>query len=173
MSDSHSPVLEQYFERLREAVESNNGLPVLDLACGQGRNGLYLQSRGLPVVFADRNSDSLSAIKPHITEQSRLWLTDLELAGSLPLAGHQYSAIIVFRYLHRPLFDAIKTAVQPDGVVIYETFTTEQASIGRPKNPDFLLRPGELRTRFDDWQELDYFEGMEEGRAIARIVASN
>jgi SAM-dependent methyltransferase len=167
----HSPLLDSHIERLIAAVKHCNA-PILDLGCGTGRNGLFLASQGLPVVFADRNEDALATIKPSLPDNSNTWLVDLEVPDSNPLSGQQYGAVIVYRYLHRPLFDAIKQAVKPGGLVIYETFTVAQAKLGRPKNPDFLLRPGELIEVFADWQVIHQFEGIANGSAIAQIVAN-
>lgn len=159
--------------------------PALDLACGTGRNGLFLLASGIPVVFADRDSPSLEHIKQHLAAQpcerqrklARFWQVDLEIPDTHPLDAQTFGAILVFRYLHRPLLAGIKEAVTPGGLVIYETFTVEQAKIGRPRNPDFLLRHGELRDCFREWDILHYFEGIErdpasgQRRAIAQLVA--
>jgi tellurite methyltransferase len=150
--------------------------PVLDLACGKGDNGLKLVEQAIPVVFADRSSTALEVIKQQISESGlpgRLWQVDLEKDGINPFAGHQFGAIICFRYLHRPLFPALLDAVIPGGMVIYETFTTENRCFGRPNNPDFLLKPGELKTLFKDWQIIFYFEGelQNPDRNVAQLVA--
>jgi hypothetical protein len=54
----------------------------------------------------------------------------------------------VTNYLHRPLFAPIVAALAQGGVVIYETFAIGNERFGRPRNPDFLLRPGELIEAF-------------------------
>jgi tellurite methyltransferase len=159
--------------------------PALDLACGTGRNGLYLLARGVPVVFADRDSECLDQISRQLEakpftrqkQQGRTWQVDFEFPGTRPLEAQSFGAILVFRYLHRPLLHDIKEAVIPGGLLIYETFTVEQARFGGPRNPDFLLRSGELRECFSKWNILHYFEGIEhdpdsgEPRAIAQLVA--
>jgi tellurite methyltransferase len=150
--------------------------PVLDLACGKGDKGLKLVEQAIPVVFADRSSTALEVIKQQISESGlpgRLWQVDLEKDGINPFAGHQFGAIICFRYLHRPLFPALLDAVIPGGMVIYETFTTENRRFGRPNNPDFLLQPGELNTLFKAWDVTHHYEGIQHHpeRAIAQIVA--
>jgi SAM-dependent methyltransferase len=170
---------------MQEIARACSRAPVLDLACGTGRNGLFLLASDIPVVFADRDSQSLEQIKQHLSDQpcerqqalARLWQVDLEIPHTHPLDAETFGAILVFRYLHRPLLAGIKDAVIPGGLVIYETFTVEQAAIGRPRNPDFLLRPGELRDCFREWDILHDFEGIEhdpasgQPRAIARLVA--
>ncbi len=157
---------------------SRNG-PVLDLACGSGRNGIYLIKQGQPVVFADRRQAVLDDIAQDLegNELATFWAVNLEHPGCNPLAGHSFAAILVFRYLHRPLFAPLKASVKPRGLVVYETFTIDQPRFGRPSNPNFLLRPGELEDTFSNWNILHSFEGVtrsETGgrdQAIAQIVA--
>jgi SAM-dependent methyltransferase len=153
--------------------------PVLDLACGKGRNGIYLVNRGQSVVFADRQQAALDEIVRELrgNELANFWNVDLEAPGCNPLAGHSFSTILIFRYLHRPLMAAIKDAVKPGGLVVYETYTVDQPRFGRPCSPDFLLRAGELEETFCNWETVYSFEGVtlseSSGReqAIARIVA--
>lgn len=153
--------------------------PVLDLACGGGRNGLYLTQQDLPVVFADRRKEALAQVadEPGGDKALRLWQVDLETGEDNPLAGAQFGAILVFRYLHRPLMPAIAEAIAPGGVVMYETFTVDQPRHGRPTNPDFLLRHGELPGYFPDWEQLHHFEGeavnpaSENVQAFAQLIA--
>ena len=52
--------------------------------------------------------------------------------------------MVVTNYLHRPLFASLLAALAPGGVLIYETFALGNERYGRPRNPDFLLQPGEL-----------------------------
>jgi tellurite methyltransferase len=153
--------------------------PVLDLACGSGRNGMYLLKQGQQVIFADRRQAALDNIAQELkgNRLAMFWTVDLEHPDSDPLAGQSFAAIVVFRYLHRPLFDSLKASVQPGGLVVYETFTTDQPRFGRPNNPDFLLRPGELEGTFSNWNTLHSFEGVtrsetgDREQAIAQIVA--
>lgn len=153
--------------------------PVLDLACGSGRNGMYLVRKGQSVIFADRDQGKLNEIARHLegNELAIFWPVDLEQTARNPLAGRSFASILVFRYLHRLLMAAIKESVQSGGLIVYETFTTDQPRFGRPGNPDFLLRPGELEETFYNWEILHSFEGITisetSGReqAIAQIVA--
>lgn len=165
-------------ETLLDYLDSamNTTSPVLDLACGKGRSGLSLAHRKIPVLFADRSSTALDGIRRQLSDEKlpgRVWQIDLEQAGINPFSGLCFSAVICFRYLHRPLFPGLMRAVQPGGLVIYETFTTENRRFGRPDNPDFLLKPGELKMQFQNWEVLHYYEGAQANpdRAIAQIVA--
>jgi len=114
------------------------GGSVLDLACGSGRHANWLTSRGYQVVAVDRDADVLQSV----SARERL-VVDLE-DGSWPLGLRRFDGIVVINYLHRPLFSNLCAALAPGGVLIYETFSVEQKTLGRPTNPDFLLRTGEL-----------------------------
>jgi tellurite methyltransferase len=173
MSLEPQKLLQDHVELLESLPTSQ---PVLDLACGNGRNGLLLAQKGVPVVFADRSIQALEDIKQQLETSKlpgRTWHIDLEQKDTNPFDGQSYSAIIGFRYLHRPLFPALMRAVMPGGVVIYETFTTANRKFGRPNNPDFLLKAGELRNIFKDWEIISYYEGdlPDPERNVAQIVA--
>ena len=60
----------------------------------------------------------------------------------------------MFKYLYRPIMKGIREGIKRGGILIYETFTADQARFGKPSNPDFLLQPGELREWFADWDIL-------------------
>ncbi len=158
------------------------GTGVLDLACGMGRNGLFLVHHNVPVIFADNNEAHLQSVLQALesagasAESSECWLVDFEAeveAGRNPLVGKCFDAILVFNYLHRPLFPFIREAVRPGGLLVYETFTLDQKRFGRPSNPDFLLRHGELRQAFEGWEIIESYEGnlANPQRAIARLIA--
>jgi tellurite methyltransferase len=148
---------------------------VIDLACGDGRNGIFLAAKGCHVVLADRSEESLEtarALASGLDVQVQLWHVDLEEEGVNPLAGRLYDGILVFRYLHRPLLPFIRDALGPGGILIYETYTREQAKFGKPRNPSHLLEPGELWRWFGDWEVLHHYEGVFSNptRAMAGIV---
>jgi SAM-dependent methyltransferase len=149
--------------------------PVLDLACGGGRNGIYLATLGVPVVLCDASQEAIARAKELAAVcgvTPAFVVLDLEKEGPAPLPENAYGGILVFRYLHRPLIPAIKKAIQPGGILIYETFTVDQIRYGKPTNPDFLLKPGELRNWFADWEMLHYFEGVQADpeRAVAQLI---
>ena len=95
---------------------------------------------------------------------------DLE-TGDATLPASAYDAIVVIHYLHRPLFPALIAALRPDGVLIYETFTSAQARRGKPTNPDFLLEPGELLRLVAPLAVVDSREGEYDDRDVASVVA--
>jgi len=115
---------------------------VLDLACGGGRHGRFFLARGHPVVALDRDVSGLADLRG--TAALEIVEADLEAGRPFPLAGRQFGGLVVVNYLYRPLLPALVAAVAPGGALIYETFALGNERFGRPSNPDFLLRPGEL-----------------------------
>ena len=117
------------------------GGEVLDLACGSGRHSRYLAAAGYRVCAIDRDVEAVAVLSgvPGVSVQ----VADLE-GMPWPLEGGRFAGIVVANYLHRPLFPHLLDALREDGVFIYETFALGNERFGKPSNPDFLLRPGEL-----------------------------
>ena len=114
---------------------------VLDVACGSGRHARYFLAREHPVVALDRDVSAIADLADRAGAE--IVQADLE-DGAWPLDGRRFAAIVVTNYLHRPLFPRLLAALEPHGVLIYETFAVGNERFGRPRNPDFLLAPGEL-----------------------------
>jgi SAM-dependent methyltransferase len=112
---------------------------VLDLACGAGRHARLLARLGFEVDAVDRDLSGLSDIPAAIVLRE----ADLE-GGAWPYPGVLFDAIVVTNYLHRPLLPVLVDSLAPGGVLLYETFALGNERYGKPSNPDFLLRPGEL-----------------------------
>lgn len=150
--------------------------PVLDLACGKGRNGLFLANMGFDVHFWDKNRQGLDFIRS-VAERKNLNVTircvDLEKETGSLLPVEYFGVVLIFKYLHRPLIPLIKQSVLDGGVIVYHTFTHQQAQMGKPQNPDFLLKDNELRELFNDWVILKYEEGRLDNpeRYMAGILA--
>jgi SAM-dependent methyltransferase len=143
----------------------------LDVAMGQGRHGLVLAALGLRVFGVDVSLEALRTAAREAAASGlmvRSWCADLTAS---PLPPATFQAIVVTRYLQRDLFEPIRQAVTPGGIVIYETFTIHQRALGAgPRSPDHLLEPGELRGRFDGFNVVMY-EEVRAPEAVARIVA--
>ncbi len=124
----------------------------LDLACGRGRHLRWLAQRfgaaiadgGLTLLGVDRDPESLRSLAGVAGVETLC--CDLE-GASWPLAGRRFAAVIVTNYLWRPHFDALLDLLAPGGTLFYETFMEGHAAYGKPSRPEFLLRPGELRSR--------------------------
>jgi SAM-dependent methyltransferase len=125
----------------RWAPRISAGARVLDVASGRGRHARWLAARGHPVDALDRDADALGALAGIAGVTT--YCADIE-AGAWPCEPGVYGGVVVTNYLHRPLFPALLAALAPGGVLIYETFAAGNERYGRPSNPAFLLRPGEL-----------------------------
>jgi len=174
---SPSPFIVEWIERIaRERDPSTQlgagvRLRALDVAMGTGRHAVPLARAGLLTFGVDVKLESVrAAIAAGRLEGVRIegWCADLT---QHPLPRSWFDVVVVCRYLQRDLFPDLRASVTPGGIVIYETFTTNQRALGRPPtSPDHLLEPGELRRRFDGFDEL-FYEEMCAPDAIARIVA--
>jgi hypothetical protein len=110
---------------------------------------------GFRVTAVDRDVD---ALQPLAGPDCDISAVDLETGAPWPL-GDGYDGIVITNYLHRPLFPAIRAALADGGVLIYETFALGNERFGRPHNPDFLLRPGELLAAFPNLTVIAFEQG--------------
>jgi SAM-dependent methyltransferase len=149
------------------------GGTVLDLAAGGGRHARLFRGRGHPVTAVDRDASGLADLRDdpgvEIVED------DLEDGSPFPFKGREFAGVVVTNYLHRPMLADIAAAVAPGGALIYETFARGQERFGRPKNPDFLLKPGELLDAVQGSLRVAAYEDLilddPDSRAIQRIAA--
>jgi SAM-dependent methyltransferase len=118
------------------------GGAVLDVASGAGRHARWFAARGHPVTAIDRDTAALATMQgePNIATVA----ADIENAAWPLAADAAFAAVVVTNYLHRPLFPQLMRALAPGGVLVYETFAQGNETVGKPSNPDFLLKPGEL-----------------------------
>lgn len=131
---------------------------VLDLACGYGRHARHLRSLGFSVVAVDRDQQAVLSLGA--TDGIEPVLVDLE-SGPWPFPARSFDGIVVTNYLHRPLFEHIFAALSSGGVLIYETFAAGNELFGRPSNPQFLLRRGELlELMVPDLQVVAFEQGI-------------
>lgn len=147
---------------------------VLDVASGRGRHALLFAAAGFDVTAVDRNAEALAELRASAAALGVGVDTrhaDLEVQG-YSFAPETWDVIVVTRYLHRPLFPALRAAVAPDGVLVYETFTTAQRDEPTgPSKPEFLLEPGELRRLVTPLEVVAYDEGVVDTHHLARVVA--
>lgn len=148
------------------------GMRVLDVACGSGRHVHALAAQGHRLTGIDRDADALAPLGA-IAETL---VADIE-NGPWPVAGRLFDAVVVTNYLWRPLMPTLLSSVGAEGWLVYETFALGNETIGKPSNPAFLLRPGELldtlRGHAGGWRVIAYEDGFLDApeRFVQRIVA--
>ena len=135
--------------------------PVLDVASGAGRHCRVFLQKKLPVVAVDRDAQSIPGV--------RFVQADLEDGSPWPFGAERFGAIVVTNYLHRPLLPVLKEALGAGGVLIYETFMAGHERYGRPSNPNFLLRPGELLAAFGGLTVVAFEQG-DTGSAVQQRI---
>jgi 2-polyprenyl-3-methyl-5-hydroxy-6-metoxy-1,4-benzoquinol methylase len=151
------------------------GGSVLDVACGRGRNALFLAEKGYDVTAVDAVEEGLAQLKSE-AQRRGLSLTlhrqDLEAKPALP--GGEYDVVLQFFYLQRSLFPYLKRAVRPGGVAVVRTFSHAGPWPGGPAHAEYALEEGELPELFAGWEILLHEEGLEQshrGGSMAGIVA--
>ena len=131
------------------------GGTVLDVAAGGGRHTRHLAERGERVVAVDIDTSRLSGFEGY--SDVEIVEADLE-SNEWLFAGRRFDGIVVVNYLHRPLLPVLAESLRQDGVLIYDTFAEGNEQYGRPSNPAFLLRPGELLDVFSQTLEVVAYE---------------
>jgi SAM-dependent methyltransferase len=145
-----------------------DGATVLDVACGSGRHVRWFVERGCRVTGVDRDAAALQPLR----QIAEVHVADIE-AGPWPLAGRHFDAVVVTNYLWRALLPTLISSVAEGGVLIYETFALGNETVGKPSNPDFLLRPGELAGAAAALRVVAFEDGFcaDPDRFIQRLVA--
>ena len=137
--------------------------PVLDVASGAGRHARLFAQRNLPVIAVDRDPREIPGVE--------FLRADLEDGSPWPFGERRFGAIVATNYLHRPLLPRLAASLGDDGVLIYETFMAGNERHGKPSNPNFLLRPGELLEAFGHLTVVAFEQGTTGKAVIQRICA--
>ena len=136
--------------------------PVLDVASGSGRHAKFFSSRHLDVIAVDRDPQTLPGAITFVK-------ADLEDGSPWPFEGRRFGGIVVTNYLHRPLLPVLAQSLAEGGVLIYETFMLGNEKFGKPSNPNFLLRPGELLQAFAGLTVAGFEQGTTDKAVVQRI----
>lgn len=160
-----------------EAVAKLAPGAALDLACGAGRNALFLAQKGWRVTAVDYSRVAIEILQRRAAEQGvavDTRVADLE-RREFAIARDGYDLICDYNYLQRNLFAAMRWGVRQGGLVVCGLPMLDEDPDVKPMNPAYLVGEGELRSLFNDWTILHYYEGKPAGatrvRPIAEIVA--
>jgi SAM-dependent methyltransferase len=154
---------------LRCAPIIRGGGRVLDVACGSGRHTRFLIKAGFQVEAVDRDVSALAFLPGVLIRQA-----DLE-NEPWPYPAGGFDGIVVTNYLYRPLFPRLLEALAVGGVLIYETFSDGNQLLGRPRNPDYLLKSGELLEQVKGRLEVNAYEELcviQNKRAVVQRVCA-
>jgi tellurite methyltransferase len=145
---------------------------VLELAMGEGHNAIFLAQHGFSVTGLDISDVAVErarrlAYAAGVTMEAR----QMDLS-TLILPTDSYDVVVCFHYLQRNLLPQIPTTLRAGGMVVYETFSQEQAQYGPPTNPAHLLHPNELLKAFQGLRIRVYRDVVVEGpQAVVSLIA--
>jgi SAM-dependent methyltransferase len=154
----------------------------VDVACGTGRNAIYLALRGWQVDAVDISEVALDHLTETATVESlpiTCIQTDLEGAVGRPanlFTVDRYDLAIMIRYTNLPLIDTLKGILNAGGYLIVEEHLVTEAEVVGPRNPQFCVAPDALCDAAAGLDILTYREGIvtePDGRsaALAQLVA--
>ena len=151
------------------------GGSALDLAGGAGRHAIWLAKQGWEVTLIDVSDAGVEQARQNagpLASHIHFVVDDLAHFKAAPTGFEAgFEVVMVFFYLERRIFSEIVKAVRPGGLLVYKTPTLAQLKLpGGPKDPAYLLQPGELVRLADGLQVLHYREEVAE-KATAELVA--
>ena len=150
----------------------------IDIACGAGRNALYLANRGFEVDAVDISGEALDRARGTARQMGLAvdWL-EHDLEERLELAS-SYQLIVIVRYVNLPLIRQLVTSLAPGGFLLCEQHLVTEEDVIGPQNPAFRVRRGDLLTAAEGLQvrhleETLVLEPDGKAAALARLVAQN
>jgi tellurite methyltransferase len=137
----------QFLETNIDFIESlTPGRKAFDIACGEGRNSIFLAKRGFDVTGVDISETGLL--------KARKWMEQEHLQIKFCYANLEeyeftetYDLIINFNFLLRDLFPKAVAALNPNGVLVIDTLL-DSPFVPTTHKKEFLLRPDELNSIF-------------------------
>ena len=159
-------IVEEFVNLCRAEVTPGKSL---DIGCGAGRDSVFLALNGWQASAVDYLPGAiqkLEALAQNHAVTVKPYLLDLESEDTaIDQIKSQFDLILVVRYLHRPLLEKLRKKINPGGYIVYQTFMQGCEKFGRPKNPRFLLAPGELAGIYHDFEIIkDEVEVLQDGR---------
>lgn len=157
---------------------------VLDIACGSGRDAMYMAKHGAQVFAIDNSATALARLQRSVRHyQLRVTSAIVDVERSLdeqqtvrlPVSMPKtYDIVIMCRYLHRPLYPQLRRWLKPQGFLCIQTFLQGCEKISSPRNPNFLLAHDELAETFQDLTIIsNTVEHLPDGRPLSRFIALN
>lgn len=168
-----SPLIETFVTNYTEKTSFKTKPLAIDIGCGGGRDAVYLSMNGWQVTGIDHKETVMQRAKQlaKFHQQDIEWKTcSVKTSNCLP--GQPVDLVVVIRYLNRALFDTFKAMLKPNGYVVFQTFVEGVEAFGSPKNPNYILKKGELAKTFDDFRIIvDRIDTLNDGRPVASFIA--
>jgi len=140
--------------KLSNVINYAKGLNALDVACGSGRNSIFLANNGFNVTSIDISEVALNSLNEKNNPKIKTQLVDLD---THKFDENSYDLIIMTNFLDRKAIPKLVNALKKDGILFIETYMFHEENEKPPSNPDFLLKEGELKNFFDE-KEVEIIE---------------
>lgn len=154
-------------KKLEKAIEFTDGKNALDVACGSGRNSIFLAKNGFNVTSIDISQLALKTLEEQNINNITTKQVDLD---TFEFEKESYDLIIMINFLDRNLFQKLLHALKKDGVFLIETYMFHEENEKPPSNPNFLLKKDELKEFFEKKAKiLDYDEFFNESYELYKM----
>ena len=165
LSKGPAPFLKEHIHRLPRGR-------ALDVAMGNGRNSIFLAMHGYEVDGIDYSRVAVEKVRSYAKKNS-LHINAMQAdLSSYKIAAKTYDVILDFYFLERSLIPQLKQALKRGGILLFETYTTEQTQFGKPHNPAYLLKPNELLNSFKDLYIIYFHERVDKQKKEIKAIAS-
>lgn len=152
--------------KVLEAIKYTKGNKALEIACGTGRNTIYLAQNGFEIDAFDISDVAIKHLKKQNIKSINAMQKDLE---SFSPNKNLYDLIVQTNYLDRDIFPSLKDSLKKDGIIIIETYMNHKENEKPPSNPLFLLQENELKEIFSDFEILKYDEYFNEKHELYKM----
>ena len=167
--NENSSLLEKrdHSKLLEKAIKGVNKEKALDLACGSGRNSIYLASLGFNVLALDISDVAIDNLKKRDIQNIQAQVADLD---NFSFENSSFNLITMTNFLDRELINRVKNSLKENGVFFIETYMEDKGNEKESSNPNYLLKKDELKSIFKDgFKILDYQEFFNESYEIFRM----
>ncbi len=155
-------------QKLVQVVEKAKGKKALEVACGAGRNSIYLAKQGFEVEALDISQIALDTLDAQNYKNITTKLIDLD--SYIPLTN-SYHLVVMTNFLDRTLIPKLAQALTKNGILLIETYMEDDENTKPSSNPDFLLKQGELKLFFNDSFEIvEYDEFQNESFELYKMM---
>ncbi|WP_171012971.1 methyltransferase domain-containing protein [Arcobacter arenosus] len=149
-----------------EAIQYTRGKKALEIACGTGRNSIFLAENRFEVEAFDISEVAINHLKKQNIKNLTAIQKDLE---NFDIEKNSFDLIVQTNYLDRKIFPNLKEALKKDGIIVIETYMNHKENEKPPSNPLFLLKENELKEIFSDFEIIKYDEYFNEKHELYKM----